>query len=66
MKIQVLFHTSSSPKVVRHVTAVYVKAGLVCVELKPDAKGRVLILKWPVCNIFQIAHHHGKHWGSGK
>jgi len=59
MKIQILFHTSSSPKEVE-ARAVYTKGALLCVEL---ADGN-MIVKYPLMNIFSVAHEHGDHWGT--
>jgi hypothetical protein len=58
MDIQILFHTSSTPKEMKDVEAVYTKGDLLCVR-----QGE-WIYKWPLANIFQIAHKHGPHWGS--
>ena len=65
MKVEILFISSSTPKTVM-AGAVYTKAGLLCIELVSDDKGRTLILKYPLTNIFQIAHYHGEHFGSCK
>ena len=65
MKIEILFISSSTPKTI-DASAVYTKAGLLCVELLPDKKGRTLIIKYPLLNIFQVAHYHGEHLGSCK
>jgi len=59
MKIEILFHTSSSPKIVKKVKAVYTKDALVCVQLKSG-----LIIKYPLLNIFSISHYYGKHLGT--
>lgn len=60
MDIQVLFNTSSTPKEMKDVSAVYTKGDLLCVR-----QGE-WIYKWPLMNIFQIAHKHGPHWGSAE
>ena len=65
MKVEIIFISSSTPKTV-DASAVYTKAGLLCVELVPDKKGRTLILKYPLCNIFHVAHYHGRHLGTCK
>jgi hypothetical protein len=61
MKVEILFQSSSTPKVVE-AAAVYTKGGLLCVELA-DSK---VILKYPLCNIFSVAHEHGPHMGTSK
>ena len=59
MKIEILFHTSSSPKTIKKVVAVYTKDALLCVQLKDG-----LILKYPLLNIFSVSHMHGQHLGT--
>ncbi len=54
-KVEILFHTSSSPKIF-NVVAVYTKGGLLCCQ-----KPKGMIVKYPLCNVFQVAHRHGKH-----
>ena len=65
MRTEILFHTSSTPKVI-DAAAVYTKAGLLCVEWVPDAQGRTLITKYPLVNVFSVSHYHGTHLGTGK
>jgi len=65
MNVEIIFISSSTPKKVK-ATTVYTKDHLLCVELIPDKEGRTLILKYPLCNIFQVAHYHGKHLGTCK
>lgn len=57
-EVEILFHTSSSPKRVMAV-AVYTKDALLCVQ---RADG--LILKYPLLNVFHVARFHGEHAGS--
>jgi len=59
MKIEILFHTSSTPKICREVVAVYTKGALLCIQYKSR-----LIVKYPLCNIFSVAHKHGPHLGT--
>ena len=59
MKIEILFHTSSTPKICRGVVAVYTKGALLCIQYKSR-----LIVKYPLCNIFSVAHKHGHHLGT--
>ena len=56
--VEILFHTSSSPKKIKAV-AVYTKDALLCIQ---RADG--MILKYPLLNVFQVAHRHGAHVGS--
>jgi len=59
MKVEVLFHSSSTPKIIKDAVSVYTKGLFVCVQKKSG-----LILKWPESNVFQVAHMHGMHEGS--
>lgn len=61
MKIEILFHTASAPKICRGVETVYTKGDLLCVQYKDR-----LIVKYPLLNIFSVAHYHGHHLGSTK
>jgi len=65
MKAEIIFISSSTPKTVDAAT-IYTKGGLLCIELVPDRDGQTLILKYPLCNIFHIAHYHGEHLGTCK
>jgi len=57
-EVEILFHTSSSPKRI-FVVAVYTKDALLCLQRKDG-----LLVKYPLCNIFQISHFHGEHAAS--
>ena len=59
MKAEILFHTSSTPKVFEDVYAIYTKDALLCVHLMTG-----LIVKYPLMNVFSISHMHGEHLGS--
>jgi len=59
MKVQIIFHTAATPKEFEAAVLPYTKGGLLCIEL-PDG----MIVKYPLCNVFSVAHKHGKHWGS--
>lgn len=65
MRVEILFHSSSTPKVI-NAQAVYTKGALLCVEWAPDARGRTLITKYPLVNVFSVSHHHGRHLGTTK
>jgi len=58
-RVEVLFHSSSTPKVFKNVYAVYTKGGFACLHLADD-----LIIKYPLCNIFSVAQYHRPHLGS--
>ncbi len=59
MKIEIIFHSSSTPKKCKDVEAVYTKGGLLCIQYANH-----LIVKYPLCNVFSVAHNHGPHLGS--
>ena len=59
MRVEIIFHTSSTPKIHINAYAVYTKDALLCVQLDDG-----LIMKYPLCNVFSIAHMHGKHTGT--
>ena len=61
MQVEIIFHTSSTPKTL-DAHAVYTKGGLLCVELTDSN----LIVKYPLCNVFSVAHEHGHHLGTNK
>jgi len=61
MKVEVMFHSSSTPKVHEDAVAVYTKGALCCIELEDG-----MIVKYPLENIFSVCHRHGPHWGSTK
>jgi len=61
MKIEIIFHSSSTAKKCVDVIAVYTKSDLLCVEYKNG-----LIMKYPLCNIFSVAGYHHNHLGSTK
>lgn len=59
MKIEILFHTASTPKKCKNVISVYTKDALLCVQYKDG-----LIMKYPLCNVFSIGSYHKAHLGS--
>lgn len=61
MKVEIIFHTASAPKVCKNVVTVYTKGDLLCLQYK---KG--IIVKYPLINIFSVAHTHGVHLGSSE
>lgn len=65
MIIEIIFISSSTPKKI-DAAAVYTKGGLLCIEWMPDEEGRALITKYPLLNIFHVAHYHGDHLGTCK
>ena len=65
MYVEIIFNQSSTPKRV-DAEAVYTKDGLLCVEWVKDKNGKTLITKYPLCNVFHVAHYHGDHLGTCK
>ena len=58
MKVEIIFKSSSTPKCI-DARAVYTKGGLLCIDTTGGP-----ILKYPLVNVFQVAHEHGPHMGS--
>ena len=58
MEVEIIFLSSSTPKRIEDVKAVYTKGDLLCIR-----KGEWLY-KYPLCNVFSVCHKHGPHWGS--
>ena len=61
MEIEVIFRSSSTPKKIDKVAALYTKGDLLCVQMEDG-----LIIKYPLLNIFSVAHYHGGHWGTSQ
>lgn len=61
MEVEILFHSSSTPKIIE-ATAVYTKGALLCIELADSN----VIIKYPLVNVFSVAHEHGFHLGTSK
>ena len=61
MEAEIIFHSSSTPKKLKGIHALYTKGGLLCVQMEDG-----LIIKYPLMNIFSVAHYHGKHLGTTK
>ena len=59
MQVEIIFHTTSTPKKCNKVDAVYTKGNLVCIQHKDG-----LLMKYPLCNVFSIASYHRPHLGS--
>ena len=59
MKIEIMFHSSCTPKRIKKVKSVYTKGECLCVQTKDG-----LITRYPLSNIFSECHFHKKHWGS--
>lgn len=58
MEIEIIFHSSSTPKRVEDVSSLYTKGDLLCVRVGD------FIYKYPLVNVFSVCHKHGPHWGS--
>jgi len=61
MDVEIIFCPSSTPKKCTGVEAIYTKGALLVVQYQSG-----LILKYPLLNIFSVAHQHGEHLGSTK
>ena len=59
MKIEIIFHTSSRPKICNDVDEVYTKGELLCIQ-----HNNGLIMKYPLLNVFSIANYHCEHLGT--
>jgi|WetSurMetagenome_2_1015567.scaffolds.fasta_scaffold1209705_1 hypothetical protein len=60
MEVEIIFMSSSTPKKITGVDAVYTKDALLCVQVGE------MIMKYPLCNVFSVCHPHGPHWGTGR
>lgn len=58
MRVEILFMSSSTPKVFEDAESVYTKDQLLCVRVGD------YIYKYPLTNIFSVSHLHGPHLGS--
>jgi hypothetical protein len=58
MRVEVIFQSSSTPKVFEDAESVYTKGGLLCIRVGD------MLVKYPLSNIFSVCHKHGNHWGS--
>ena len=56
--VEILFNSSSTPKFIKDVSAVFTKDGLLVVRVDE------WLYKYPLCNVFSVVHKHGPHWGS--
>jgi hypothetical protein len=59
MTIEIFFHTTSTPKEIKNVDAIYSKGALLCVQLHNRQ-----IQAYPFCNIFSVCYEHQAHTGS--
>jgi hypothetical protein len=59
VQVEIIFHTASTPKVLDCAIGSYTKGGLLCCQLRDG-----LIIKYPLVNVFQVAHQHGNHLGT--
>jgi len=59
MKIEIIFHSSSKPKVCEDIDEVYTKGDLLCIQHEDG-----LIMKYPLLNVFSVASYHGTHLGT--
>lgn len=59
MELEIIFHSSSTPKKISNATQLYTKGDMVCVQLDDG-----VIVRYPLLNIFSIDSQHCKHLGS--
>jgi len=59
MRVEIIFHTSSTPKVFEDAKAVYTKGELLCISYGVDD-----LIKYPLANIFSVYSKHHYHGGS--
>lgn len=58
-KVEIIFNSSSAPKILEDCTAVYTKGALLCCQLNDG-----LIMKYPLMNVFSVAAYHQHHLGT--
>lgn len=61
MRVDIIFKTSSTPKVIKDARAAYVRPGVLCIELEDG-----LITVYPFENIFMYSYPHQPHQGTTK
>jgi hypothetical protein len=61
MTIEIFFHSTSTPKKVENVDAIYTKGALLCVQ-----RHNRDIQAYPFCNIFSVCYKHQPHTGSSR
>lgn len=61
MRVDIIFDSSTTAKIVPDATAVYSKGALLCVELEGG-----LITAYPLCKVFSVTYQHQDHRGSTK
>lgn len=59
MKVDIMFHSTSAPKMCDNIDSVYTKGELLCVQ---HSNG--LLMKYPLLNVFSVAQFHMKHLGT--
>ena len=57
MEIEIIFKDASVPKRIE-IDSCYTKGGFFVIRIKD------MLIKYPMRNIFSVAHKHGYHWGS--
>ena len=59
MEVEIIFHSSSTPKKITNAAQLYTKGQMVCVQLDDG-----WIIRYPLVNIFSVANKHENHIGT--
>ena len=59
MEVEIIFHSSSTPKRIKNATQLYTKGQMVCVQLSDG-----WIIRYPLVNVFSVANKHEYHEGT--
>ena len=59
MEIEIIFHSSSTPKRVKNATQLYTKGEMICVQQEDG-----WIVRYPLLNVFSVASKHQNHIGT--
>jgi hypothetical protein len=59
MEVEIIFHSSSTPKRIKNAKQLYTKGEMLCIQLDDG-----WIVRYPLVNIFSVANKHEKHIGT--
>jgi hypothetical protein len=59
MEIEIIFHSSSTPKKIKNAKQLYTKGEMVCVQLDDG-----WIVRYPLLGVFSVASRHENHVGT--
>ncbi len=59
MEVEIIFHSSSTPKRIKNVKQLYTKGQMVCMQLDDE-----WIVRYPLLNVFSVASKHENHIGT--